>query len=355
MTLRKLHRFMDGPATGHGEAQRATRAAGQARDGVAARTAEALRSLQRRIGNRAVARLLGVEANAAAEPDAGAEPNARLERESPPAGEPSARAAAGAAADAAPTRGTDAIAARKPRSKPGNGGVARKPRSAPWDAVARRAGVRPGTGTVQRTIQLDGVDADLADLLEQANDMQERVILANWGWSQLVHDFVSSDTDTAEEKLDAAVASAKSQAAVVPALCKAQNLAFMTKAGGREPTLYFISGATSGRIRQQHGSGPAVISQTDKTDFFFESKDMMRAFQKAARAARSARTAFAPNLAIYHATTTPTSGYFHFEVTFSGAVPTKLHPSGGQVDVNLNGYDDTKIEVIYNRAIGLST
>jgi len=339
-------------------------ASSEARRSALARTyvpvptgAEAVRALQRRIGNRATAQLLGVAAEA--EPAAEAQPNAepevqpRLEPRSD--GEPVARIERDALASATATHGPDAVAVRKPASKPGNGVVARKPSPSRRDIVARQASARPGNGVVRRKIQLDGTEADLGGLLKQASDMKERVILANWGWSQVMHNFESSDTVTAAEKLEEAVASAKSQAQDVPALYSAANLAFLTKREGRLPTLYFISGATSGRIRQQHGSGPAVISQSDKTDYFFNDQKKMRLFQRAARDERSRRAAFNPNLGDYGATTVPTAGYFHFEVTYSGAVPTKLHPSGGTVDVALGDYDDAKIQVIYNQAIGLST
>ncbi|MEX2228524.1 MAG: hypothetical protein WEB13_02695 [Dehalococcoidia bacterium] len=319
--------------------------------------ADAMRALQRRIGNRATAQLLAVTAEA--EPATEAQQSGRLEvqpaTEAPSDGEPVARLERDAPSSATATDGPDAVAVRKPASKPGNGVVARKPSPSRRETVARQASARPGNAVVRRKIELDGTEADLAGLLKQASDMKERVILANWGWSQVMHDFESSDKVTAAEKLDEAVASAKSQAQDVPALYSAANLAFLTKGEGRLPTLYFISGATSGRIRQQHGSGPAVISQSDKTDYFFNDQKKMRSFQRAARDARSHRAAFNPNLGDYGATTVPTAGYFHFEVTYSGSVPTKLHPSGGTVDTAIGGYDDTKIQVIYNQAIGLST
>ena len=353
MPRRRIHQFFDGPDADAAGARRSIPAHENAQ---APTVASAFRWLQRQIGNRAVSRLLsGIDAEQAAGSYAGDTLAAQPERASRFDGAGRAQPEHDQQPTATASRDRDDVPARKPAPNPGNGVLARTPSPVPRGGVARRASAVPGNGVARRKVQLDGTAANLAGLLAQANDMKERVILANWDWSETIHNFESSDSATAQEKLEDAVASAKSQAQDVPALYSAANLAFLTKGEGRLPTLYFIAGTTSGRIRQQHGSGPAVISQTDKVDYFFESKNMLRAFQKAARAARKLGSAFAPNLAIYHATTTPTAGYFHFEVTYSGAVPGKLHPSGGIVDTAIGTYDDTKIQVIYNQAVGLST
>ncbi len=214
----------------------------------------------------------------------------------------------------------------------------------------------PGRNAVQRRIQLDGVNADLSHLLKQANDMKERVILANWDWSDTAHNFKKSKKLSARQKLKAAVKSAKSQVVDVPALYNASNLKFLTKASGRLPTLYFESGSESGRIRQQHGSGPKVVGQTNKTDYFFSDEDGLNRFEAAARQARKNRIAFNPNLPGYNATLTPTADYFHYEVTYaSGQKIAKLHRSGGKVDPEISGYDNTRIKSIYQGVIGYST
>jgi hypothetical protein len=122
----------------------------------------------------------------------------------------------------------------------------------------RSGGAREVT---QRRIKLNGQDVVLGDLLKKVDDEKARLVLANWGWSPMEHDFVAGSPKAAEAKLFSAVESAKTQEVNPPDLYRAANLKFLTKAGGRLPTLYFSSGNHSGRIRQQHGSGPAVIDQ----------------------------------------------------------------------------------------------
>jgi len=213
-----------------------------------------------------------------------------------------------------------------------------------------------GNRAVQRRIQLDGTDADLSRLLKQASDMKERVILANWGWSDTEHNFKKSKKLSARQKLTEAVKSAKSQVVDVPALYSAGNLKFLTKAAGRLPTLYFESGNESGRIRQQHGSGPKVVGQTGKTDYFFSDEDGLSRFEADARKARKDKVAFNPDLANYNATLTPTADYFHYEVTYAGGGKiAKLHRSGGKIDADVSGYDDVRIKSIYQGVIGYST
>jgi hypothetical protein len=186
--------------------------------------------------------------------------------------------------------------------------------------------------------------------------MSERVILANWGWSLTEHNFVTSSRGSAQEKLDKAVTAAKAQVIDVPPLYSAANLMFLTQGADRLPTLYFKSGNQSGRIRQQHGSGPVVIDQTDKVDYFFPSRDKMEHFYTAAVDARTNKTDFAPDLSTYGATLTPKAGHYHFEVTYkSGRKIAKLHPSGGTVLTDISGYDDIRIKSIYQGVIGYTT
>ncbi len=209
---------------------------------------------------------------------------------------------------------------------------------------------------VQRRIMLDGVAANLSSLLQQANDATERVIIANWGWSKTEHNFVTSGEVSAQQKLAEAIASAKSRSVNVPALYSTSNLKFLTKAESRLPTLYFKSGENSGRIRQQHGSGPAVIAETNKTDYFFPGKGDVSKFGRAAKEAKQRNTAFNPTLSTYNATLTPTADYFHYEVTYKdNRQIKKVHPSGGQIDTDISGYDDTRIQSVYEAAIGYST
>jgi hypothetical protein len=217
-----------------------------------------------------------------------------------------------------------------------------------------------GNNVVQRQIQLNGVDASFGSLVKYAKDLNELVILANWSGSSIVHDFRTTgrgrSRKTARKKLKEALASAKSQVLDVPPLYSASNLKFLTKASGRLPTLYFKSGNDSGRIRQQHPSGPKVVRETNKIDYFFPDKARMRKFGAAAKKARKKRKAFKPWLWWYKAKLTPTANYSHYEVTYKGNKKiSKVHPSGGLVDLDIGDYDDTKITSIYQRVIGSIT
>ena len=210
---------------------------------------------------------------------------------------------------------------------------------------------------VQRVIKLDGADVDNAQLLAEAADMAEKIIIANWDWSQTVHNFTKNDKQnlSAKQKLLNAIQRAKNQVRTVPALFSAANLKFLTQAEDRLPTLYFVQGTNSGRLRQQHGSGPAVFTEVNKIDYFFASKSKMRKFKTAAKLAMTNREDFNPDLSAYEATTIPTAGYAHFETTYSGRKLIKIHPSGGAVVTGLDAYTDLKIKAIYQGIIGLTT
>jgi hypothetical protein len=99
-----------------------------------------------------------------------------------------------------------------------------------------------------------------------------------------------------------------------------------------------------------------VIEQSNKTDYFFADVDGLDRFEAAARRARKGKAVFNPNLATYNATLTPTADYFHYEVTYtSDQKIAKLHRSGGQIDPDTSGYDDTRIKSIYQGVIGYTT
>ncbi|SEN13942.1 hypothetical protein [Nitrosomonas marina] len=141
-------------------------------------------------------------------------------------------------------------------------------RQAKPDSI-RPSPVFPAT-VAQRVIKLDGADIDTAQLLAESADKAEKIIIANWDWSETVHDFTTNEARnlSAKQSLLNAIQVAKSKDKDVPALFSAANLKFLTKAEGRLPTLYFVQGADSGRLRQQHGGGPAVSSEVNKIDYF---------------------------------------------------------------------------------------
>lgn len=223
------------------------------------------------------------------------------------------------------------------------------------DPVGRLGVRRKPAAVVQRVLQVNGKNVNLGMLLDHADDMNESVILANWDWSKTVHNFEATTRQEAYAKLYQAIGAAKSQVVDPPALYVAANLKFLTNASGRLPTLYFISGSLSGRIRQQHGSGPAGISQSGKVDYFFANHDKLQQFQQAAQLARSEGKDFTTDVGTYAGSLNPTAGNYHLEITYSGSKPGKTHASGGLINVSTGDYDDLKIKAIYQKAIGFTT
>lgn len=223
-----------------------------------------------------------------------------------------------------------------------------------------------GEGVIQRTIRLNG-KAAILDHLKQGKSERHRGILDTWHNSNTVHDFEGETDDDALNDLHEAVGSASAQPTDVPALYSSQNLKFLTRAGGREPTLYFGSAdGRSGRIRQQHPAGPKVASQVNKRDYFFEQESDLDDFDRRAMKAWKRDRRFNPRklrrkkaLAF---SSRPRQDAYHYEVTYKrfrryGRVRTKgeiekLHSSQGRVDRNKDGYNDERIRRIYHQATG---
>jgi hypothetical protein len=229
--------------------------------------------------------------------------------------------------------------------------------------VVQQTGAGQGTenaqrSVVQRRLLVQDGEVNLSLLLKLAPDMATRVIIANWAWSDTPHNFSSV------EKLFEAINAARLKSKDVPALYSSDNLEFLTQTPGRLPTLYFKSGINSGRIRQQHGSGPAVIAETYKKDYFFEDNADKSNFAEAASAARRAnpKLTFHPNSddpeTYFNVKLDPTEGDYHCEVTFTGTdtwIVQKVHPSEGRIVTDTSTYNDEKIKKIYQSAIGYTT
>jgi hypothetical protein len=210
----------------------------------------------------------------------------------------------------------------------------------------RGAGQGPVSSVVQRVIKVKEADADLAALKQGKSDAHQAV-LQNWADSETVHDF------SAEDELHGAAASAAAQPDEASALYGAANLKFLTKADGRLPTLYFKSGANSGRLRQQHGGGPKASSEANKTDYFFASQAHLNAFHAAAKKAKKDDVAFEPDAAVHHFSTVPTDDHYHHEVTYDqDRKVKKTHASGGKVVTNVADYDADKVKSIYKKVTG---
>ncbi|HEU0054759.1 MAG TPA: hypothetical protein VFQ39_16345 [Longimicrobium sp.] len=206
----------------------------------------------------------------------------------------------------------------------------------------------PDSGVVQRVIHIEGRKAKRKQL-SKGRSKDEKRILKHWRKSNTVHDF------TRPEHLDDALASAVGQPAEPPDLYGAGNLAFLTEADNRLPTLYFKEGNTSGRLRQQHGHGPKAASETNKRDYFFRKKKDLDKFHKAARKARRKGKKFDPWGIRWGFHKTPRHDDYHHEVTYRADDPRRVkttHKSQGRVRTDLHGYDENAVRSIYRRIVG---
>lgn len=212
---------------------------------------------------------------------------------------------------------------------------------------------RPRT-IVQRTVKIVEGDINVTgpNLITYAKEGREMQILGNWVWSKTRHEF------TNEEKLRKAIKMAKESPDNKPNLYKKENLKFLTKAKDRAPTLYFKDGDNSGRMRQQHGSGPMQKSQTGKEDYFFDTKETAASFKRTASNNKADEKEFVPSNAV---STTPENGQYHVEITYRKPTkekPTnieKTHISGGQISINLDDYDEQSTTKIYEQVTGRAT
>ncbi|UAA38690.1 hypothetical protein KIH87_18835 [Paraneptunicella aestuarii] len=127
---------------------------------------------------------------------------------------------------------------------------------------------------------------------------------------------------------------------------RSENLRFATQEGTRQPTMYFRTDHGSGRLRQEHDSGPKVQDiRKHTTHAFFKTKDQQVAFHRDLRAQGTGltRTQYRELRAHHGGHHTPREGYFHHEASFQGhgggslvhtnsrGDAARLHKNGGQV------------------------
>ena len=227
------------------------------------------------------------------------------------------------------------------------------PVSAPLPPVPRTADAGapadPRAGApnpvIQRTLKVGGQDFTQAEIDNLYRPGARRTILGNWRASALEHSFATVD------KLKEAAMRARDTVPDAAGLFTKANLIFTTETGTRAPTLYFRSGNQSGRLRQQHGSGPLVRTETDKVDYFFSTKAAAEQCRDAARAARTNNDDFVPANPDWR--TVPQNGDYHLEVTMSGNDVRGTHLSEGRINLNgLDAYDDASIARIRNQIVG---
>jgi hypothetical protein len=180
-------------------------------------------------------------------------------------------------------------------------------------------------------------------------------ILRAWMASHIAHHFETIDD------LREALQATKGwylKGSELPSLFHPQNLAFLTEEEGREPSLYFIRGNATGRIRQQHAYGPAVDVNVDAYHYFFNSEVAIEDFEYDVEAATVTRERFYPKRELHRYSRTPATGSWHYEISYRhGAEGGKIdmsHRSGGRVLTDLRWFTDERVAEIYRRAIGRS-
>jgi len=114
-----------------------------------------------------------------------------------------------------------------------------------------------------------------------------------------------------------------------------QNLRFATHEQGRLPTLYFRTSHGSGRLRQEHPSGPKVQDVRMHTSHaFFPTLQAQEQFSQRFTKGMT-RQEFRDLRRELGGRHTPTEGYHHFEATFGAHAKTGTalltHKSGGTV------------------------
>ena len=133
------------------------------------------------------------------------------------------------------------------------------------------------------------------------------------------------------------------------------NLWFITKAQGREPTPHFRHELKDGRIRQQHPKGPAPEWDDRSEHYFFADEQEFFTFLDVAEAAKSLKTPLTEAVVgtfAYSGVAIHDSR--HIEIIYGeNYVPTMIHWSVGRVVTDLSGWDDAKIAELYCKAVGL--
>lgn len=216
-------------------------------------------------------------------------------------------------------------------------------------------------GVIQRVIRVAGAGRTVDQVVAhfngtaQAITPAQRAILQTWADAATIHNFTASGGHTAWGKIPIAVVRAENSPAAPPPLFTAANLLFITQAGGgRLPTLYFTGGGQTGRLRQQHGSGPlAQVDAQAKTRISFANVADRTAYVNALRHSRDTPAVFAdPVPGTWN--NPPVAGQELLEYHMAGGgIAAGWHPSEGLVQNTPPAINNNAaITGIYNNIIG---
>jgi hypothetical protein len=180
---------------------------------------------------------------------------------------------------------------------------------------------------IQRKLSIEGVAANYEDALAYLDDPtpQHEQIVKAWHESGLQHTI--NKKEKFKEKVNENVETLKSLGKAKK-LFKAENFVFATQSDSRTETLYFVDegGQTTGRLRQQHPSGPlAKIDELPKMHRFPQTRSRKRelkAFHKE----------HAKEVPVFtEAEEIPQEDSYHIEYAVNENGVTAWHPSEGKV------------------------
>lgn len=111
---------------------------------------------------------------------------------------------------------------------------------------------------VQRQVRVNNIRRTMIQVNNQIGPLSNArlLILQSWINTATIHNFIPTHGYTAWENLYRALVRVAAMPFAIPPLFTAPNLLFITHQVGRLPTLYFLGGGQTGRLRQQHDTGP---------------------------------------------------------------------------------------------------
>ncbi|MCF5622712.1 DUF4157 domain-containing protein, partial [Pseudomonas syringae] len=174
----------------------------------------------------------------------------------------------------------------------------------------------------------------------------ETAILAAWEASPTLHHFESGKVFNALKAAEIETKRVASEEGEGK-LFSQNNHKFSTQAPDRLPTLYFNTEghAKSGRLRQQHSSGPlAKINNDGHVDYFFENQADSEKFRSDLKSTKDKKS-IVENLSSYNGGLQAKAGYFHVETSNgkNGRPHGITHRSGGVVVMDGGSHSDQVI------------
>lgn len=212
---------------------------------------------------------------------------------------------------------------------------------------------------IQRVLRVQGTPQTVAQVVTHFAatatpiTATQQTILTTWANAATIHNFRQSKGITGWNKIPIALNRAENPPP--PAFFCQANFEFITDTGGaRLPTLYFSGGGQTGRLRQQHKSGPlAEMDPNPQTRASFASKADRDIFVAAIKLSARNNTAFVdPG----NSHTPPVNGEHMLEYSLdpaTGVARASHHPSDGLKQPKPAAIDsDVAITGIYNNIIG---